>query len=94
MMLVMAANDKRVETKGSKALVKFMKAKEITLEAASVVLGCSIQNVWDICKGVHRPGVRVALRVERWTGIPCEDFATPEERRALAKLKPHSSIAA
>jgi hypothetical protein len=87
----MPMNDKRVVTKGSKAFVKFLQTHQITPKTASDVLDCAAATIWDLCQGVHRPGVRVALRIERWTGgaIRCEDFATPAESRALAKLKPH-----
>lgn len=89
----MSNDDAVCPTKGSKAFLKFLSSHKISYDSAAKALSYSRAGVRSVAQGWRRPGIQIALRIERWTGgqVRFLDFSTAAEARGLAKLKPYTS---
>lgn len=80
------AHEDKGGTKGRQQLVRWMKAgslRERGQSALARALGLSQASVRQWVEGNTRPDEANRIALEALTGIPKEDWATAEERRAL-----------
>lgn len=65
-------------------LFEARKARELSQERAARLLDCSLRWYVDIESGAKRPGLDLAVAIEREFGIPVEAWASRSQSEAVA----------
>lgn len=75
---------------GTKKFSDFVDACGMKQAEIAVVLGARQGTISMWCQGTRRPGVTYRAAIERWTGgaVRSEDWASAEEREAIARVAP------
>lgn len=75
-------------TRASKDLASFVQSNYKTAASAARKVGATptALNYW--CVGARRPGLLQAMKIQRFAGIPLEDWLTDDERWELRAVKP------